>query len=91
MEIAFFSTHAFDRTFFDGANSSRRHELHYLEARLTPATCVLARNVPAVCAFVNDQLGAQVLERLAGEGTRLIALRSAGFNHVDLKVAQQLD
>jgi D-lactate dehydrogenase len=90
MLVAFFSTHAFDRLFFDSANSSRRHELHYLEARLTPATCVLTLNAPAVCAFVNDQLSDDVLERLAAGRTRLIALRSAGFNHVDLKAAHKL-
>jgi D-lactate dehydrogenase len=90
MHVAFFSAHAFDRLFFDGANSSRRHELHYLEARLTPATCILALDAPAVCAFVNDQLSADVLERLAAGRTRLIALRSAGFNHVDLKAAHKL-
>ena len=87
MLVAFFSTHPFDRAFFDAANRSRRHDLHYLEARLTPATCVLAQDAPAACAFVNDQLGAEVLERLAAGCTRLIALRSAGFNHVDLKAA----
>src|SRR5687767_5668546 len=90
MLVAFFSTHPFDRAFFDAANRSRRHDLHYLEARLTPATCVLAQDAPAACAFVNDQLGAEVLERLAAGRTRLIALRSAGFNHVDLKAAQKL-
>jgi D-lactate dehydrogenase len=90
MRVAFFSTHAFDRLFFDAANRLRQHDLHYVEARLTPATCVLARDAPAVCAFVNDQLTADVLEQLAGGGTRLIALRSAGFNHVDLTAARTL-
>jgi len=90
MLVTFFSTHSFDRAFFDDANRRRGHDLHYLEARLTPATCVLARDAPAVCVFVNDQLGADVLERLASDRTRLIALRSTGFNHVDLKAARKL-
>ena len=90
MRIAFFSTHAFDRQFFDEANHGRGHDLHYLEARLTPATAALARDSPAVCAFVNDQLNASVLDTLAAGGTRLIALRSAGFNHVDVPRAREL-
>jgi D-lactate dehydrogenase len=90
MRIAFFSAHPFDRTYFDRANAGGRHELHYIEARLTPVTSALAHGFPAVCAFVNDQLDAPVLEALAAGGTRLIALRSAGFNHVDLPAARQL-
>ena len=90
MRIAFFSTHAFDRQFFDDANRAHAHGLHYLEARLTAATATLAAGFPAVCAFVNDQLDATVLAALSAGGTRLVALRSAGFNHVDLARAQQL-
>jgi D-lactate dehydrogenase len=90
MRIAFFSTHAFDRQFFDDANRVHHHALHYLEARLSGATTALADGFPAVCAFVNDQLDANVLSALRAGGTRFIALRSAGFNHVDLPRAQQL-
>lgn len=90
MRVAVFSTHTFDRQFLDQANVNRGHDLHYLEARLTPATCALARDCPAVCAFVNDQLNADVLALLASGGTRMIALRSAGFNHVDLRKAREL-
>lgn len=90
MRIAFFSAHAYERRFFDAANAGHGHELHYIEARLTPLTAALARGYPAVCAFVNDQLGADVLDALAGGGTRLVALRSAGFNHVDLGRAREL-
>ena len=90
MRVAFFNTHAFDRQFFDEANAGRRHELHYIEARLTAATSALAQGHPAVCVFVNDQLDAAVLNNLAAGGTRMIALRSAGFNHVDLVRAREL-
>jgi D-lactate dehydrogenase len=90
MRIAFFSTHPFDRQFFDEANHAHRHDILYLEARLTPATSPLAAGATAVCAFVNDDLGADVLTRLQGGGVRLIALRSAGFNHVDLPRAFEL-
>ena len=90
MRVAFFSTHQFDRQFFDEANAGHRHALHYLEPRLTAPTAVLAQGHPVVCAFVNDQLDATVLNLLATGGTRMIALRSAGFNHVDLAAAGSL-
>jgi D-lactate dehydrogenase len=90
MRIAFFSTHPFDRRFFDEANADRHYDLHYLEPRLTTATTVLAHGHPVVCAFVNDTLDAAVLSQLAAGGTRMVALRSAGFNHVDLTAAQSL-
>lgn len=90
MRVAFFNTHRFDRDFFDEANADHRHELHFIEARLTSATSALADGFPAVCAFVNDQLDATVLGALNRGGTRLIALRSAGFNHVDVAKAREL-
>jgi D-lactate dehydrogenase len=90
MRVAFFSTHEFDRTFFDAANAIRHHELYYVDARLTPASAVMAAGATATCAFVNDQLNADVLQALAAGGTRLIALRSAGFNHVDVGAARTL-
>ena len=90
MRVAFFSTHPFDRESFDEANARHRHDLHYFDARLSLATTVLARGFPAVCAFVNDQLDATVLMALAEGGTRMIALRSAGFNHVDVGKAREL-
>ena len=90
MRIGFFSTHAFDRQFFDEANGRRRHELQYFEARLTPATTALAQGYPAVCAFVNDRLDGPVLNALAAGGVRMIALRSAGFNHLDVEAARGL-
>ena len=90
MRTAFFSAHGFDREFFDAANQAHGHDLHYFESRLTPPTSGLARDFPAVCAFVHDQLSAPVLAGLAAGGTRLLALRSAGFNHVDLAEALRL-
>lgn len=90
MRVAFFSAKPYDRHFFVAANRQAGHELHFFESRLTPETCVLAVKVDAICAFVNDQLDAAVLPRLVGQGVRLLALRSAGFNHVDLNLAQQL-
>lgn len=89
MKVAVFSTKPYDRKFLDAANESEGHELVYLEARLVPATAPLADGCEAVCAFVNDQLDRDVLATLAGGGTRLVALRSAGFNNVDLPAAAE--
>lgn len=88
MKIAVFSTKAYDRRVLDGANSGHGHELSYFEARLTQETVGLAAGYEAVCPFVNDELDAGVVDALAEGGTRLITLRSAGFNHVDLVAAQ---
>jgi D-lactate dehydrogenase len=90
MKVAVFSAKPYDRTFFLAANRPAGHELVFFEPRLTSQTCPLANEFPAVCAFVNDQLDAHVLLTLSKQGTKLIALRCAGFNHVDLEVADQL-
>ena len=93
MRVAVFSTRSYDREFLEAANASPEvdgHELVLLEARLTEATASLANGFPAICAFVNDQLSGPVLRALVEGGTRLIALRSAGFNHVDLAAAGEL-
>ena len=84
MRVAIFSTKSYDRAFLEAANATYRHELVFFEPRLTEETTALAARFPAVCVFVNDQLSATVLNTLAGQGTRLIALRSAGFTNVDL-------
>jgi D-lactate dehydrogenase len=89
MRIALFSTKPYDRVSFEEANAGHAHELHYFEPRLTDETVRLADGFDAVCAFVNDQVDAGVVEALAGGGTELILLRSAGFNHVDLRAAAE--
>ncbi len=90
MRIAFFSSKPYDRQSFTAASGDHRHEMVFLEPRLTPETAPLAAGFPVVCAFVNDRLDRSVLERLAEGGTRLVALRSAGFNHVDVPAARAL-
>lgn len=91
MKIAVFSTQDFEREFFDAANASFRHELVYFSERLHDRTAQLAAGFPAVCAFITDQLDRATLTTLAVEGVRLVALRSAGFNNVDLAAAGKLD
>ena len=87
MEIAVFSAKPYDRAYLDRANQARGHELYYLEPRLDVNTAQLAVGCPAVSIFVNDTATRPVLERLAAGGSRMLALRSAGFNHVDLAAA----
>lgn len=90
MKIAVFSTKPYDEKYLRAANREAGHELHFFEARLTRATAPLAEGFPAVSVFVNDQPNAEVLEILHAGGTRMLALRSAGFNHVDLDKAWSL-
>jgi len=90
MKVAFFSARPFEQTFFEHANANRHHELVLLEAGLNLKTAPLANGFPAVCAFVNDQIDREVLEHLAEGGTRLVALRCAGFNNVDVEAAESL-
>lgn len=89
MRVAVFSTRPHDELYLNQANASQ-HQLVFFETRLSPATSRLALGSLAVCAFVNDDLSRPVLELLHQGGVRLIALRSAGFNHVDLLAAQEL-
>src|SRR5262245_10933358 len=89
MRVAVFSTKNYDRAFLEAANAAYGHALVFFEPRLTEETTALAAQSPAVCVFVNEQLSATVLNKLAGQGTRLIALRSAGFNDVDLIAARE--
>ncbi|MCW5775709.1 MAG: 2-hydroxyacid dehydrogenase [Phycisphaeraceae bacterium] len=84
MRIALFSARGFDREFFDRANARHGHEIVYFEAGLDSRTAGLAAGYACVCPFVNDCLDDATIESLARGGTRLLALRSAGFNHVDL-------
>jgi D-lactate dehydrogenase len=91
MDVSVFSSKPYDRRFLDAANArlAHPHRLSYLEAGLGAETVVLAQGSQAVCVFVNDVVDAAVLDKLAGAGIRLVALRSAGFNNVDLAAARQ--
>lgn len=91
MDIAVFDTRSYDREALDAANARYGHQLRYYEPRLDARTAALARGVPVVCPFVNDIVDADTLRILHDGGTRLLALRSAGYNHVDLDTAAALD
>ena len=90
MKVAFFSTKPYDKQTFSTVSESHRHELTFFEPRLNLATAALAKGFPAVCIFINDDLGEATLQQIAATGTQVIALRCAGFNNVDLKAAQKL-
>lgn len=90
MHVTFFNSKPYDQQFFTEANPAHGHELQFLEVPLNAKTAVLAQGAEAVCLFVNDVADAAVLHLLAGMGVRLLALRCAGFNNVDLKAAAAL-
>ncbi len=90
MRVAVFSARPYDRAHLDRGNARAGHVLVYFDAHLDAATSQLARGFEVVSAFVNDRLDAAVLRSLAEGGTRLVALRCAGFNQVDLAVAAEL-
>ena len=90
MKVAVFDTHRFDREALENANAGFGHDLTFFEPRLTHDTAALAARFEAVCCFVNDKLDAETLSVLHDGGVRLIALRCAGFNHVDLAACSRL-
>ncbi len=86
--VAFYDTKPYDREYFPAAGATETWRFH--DFRLTADTVTTADGATAVCAFVNDRLDRACLEKLAAGGVRHIALRSAGFNHIDLAAAQAL-
>lgn len=92
MKVAVFGTKRYDREYLERFNAETQagHELIFREERLSATTMAAAAGCGAVCVFVNDDVSARVLEGLAELGVKGIALRCAGFNNVDLKIAQRL-
>lgn len=88
MKISFFSTKPYDRTYFEKYKGDL--SIRFLEPQLDETTFNLAQGSDAVCVFVNDRLNADVLEQLAAMNIKLVALRCAGFNNVDLEAARRL-
>ncbi|GMR05634.1 MAG: 2-hydroxyacid dehydrogenase [Gammaproteobacteria bacterium] len=90
LKLAIFSTKPYDREFLEQENAEFGYELVFFETRLSSETRLLAQDFPAVSVFVNDDIDRAVLAALAEGQTRLIALRCAGFNNVDLAAAREL-
>jgi len=90
MNVTVFNNKPYVEQFFKRANAKFNHELVFLEEHLSGASAAQAAGSQAVCIFVNDIADASVLERLKTIGVKLIALRCAGFNNVDLSAAEKL-
>ena len=87
LKIAFFDSKEYDRSSFELANSDERFDIRYYETRLTEDTCRLAEGCDVVCVFVNDDINSRVIDILSEMGVKLIALRCAGYNNVDVEHA----
>ena len=87
MKIAFFDAKTYDRPSFDRFGGEQGVEFKYLETKLNEDTVELAAGADGVCVFVNDTVNAAVIDRLCELGVKMIALRCAGFNNVDMKHA----
>lgn len=89
MKIVCFSTQPYDKEFLDRYNDSFGFEIEYFETQLNQNTANLAAGANAVCIFVNDRADSTTIHLLAKHGVKVIALRCAGFNNVDLEAAKQ--
>lgn len=94
MRILFYNTAAYDKKSFENtrAGNMERYggiQIEYLETDLAPETAALAKGFTAVCAFVNSNLGTDTINVLAKNGVRLILMRCAGFNNVDIETAKK--
>ncbi|AXQ13491.1 lactate dehydrogenase [Shewanella algae] len=90
MKIGFFSAKRYDMQHFSRTNEAFGAQIEYFDVRLCMQTVKLAYGFEVICAFVNDELNDEVLTELAANGTRIIAMRCAGFNNVDLDAAKRL-
>ncbi|AWN42891.1 2-hydroxyacid dehydrogenase [Methylobacterium durans] len=89
MQVAMFSAKNYERALLNELNSGHGHDLVYFDALLEPETASLAAGFPAISVFVNDSVNRDVLQRLAHGGTKLVATRCTGFNHIDLDAAEE--
>ncbi len=90
MKLALFSAKHYDTVHFNKTNSDFNFDIDFFDSRLTIKTAKLSYGCEVVCAFVNDDLDREVLTELTTNGTKLIAMRCAGFNNVDLEAAKEL-
>lgn len=90
MRVAVFSTKDYDRQYLTAANAAAAHEIEFFETPLNSLTATAASDYDCVSAFVNDHIDRAVLEILSAGRTRLVAMRCAGYNNVDLEAARVL-
>ncbi len=87
IKVAFYDTKAYDKPSFEELAEKNNIEFRFLETKLNADTVSLAKGCDAVCVFVNDDVNKEVIDRLYYYGVKLIALRSAGYNNVDVRSA----
>jgi len=90
INISFFSTQPYDKVFFTKVNEQFGFKLQFFETHLGPHIVNTVENNSVVCVFVNDKVNEEVVTKLAAKGVKLIALRCAGFNNVDLAACDKL-
>jgi D-lactate dehydrogenase len=88
-KVTFFSTQAYDKVFFEKYNIDFGYELEFFETQLNEQTAKLIQDTDVVCVFVNDVVNEFVIKKLAKKDVKIIALRCAGFNNVDLEAAKK--
>ncbi len=89
MKIIFFSAKPYDKVFFNQFNQNHNFEIEYYDTHLGPHIVNIVDHAEAVCVFVNDKLTEPVIKVLSEKGVKIIALRCAGFNNVDLEAAKK--
>jgi len=89
MKISLFSAKQYDKDYFEKVNKSFGFEIEYFDTHLGPHIINAIEDTDAVCVFVNDKVDAKVIENLAAKHVKIIALRCAGFNNVDLEAAKK--
>ena len=87
IKVAFYDAKAYDRPSFEYYGGQNDMQFRFLETKLNEDTADLAKGCEAVCVFVNDTVNADVIDRLYENGVKIIALRSAGYNNVDIRHA----
>lgn len=88
MKIVFFGTKPYDRESFDRVNQTHGFDIHYHKSHLNAENAILVQGAKAACIFVNDTADAAAIDALHQQGVKLLALRCAGYNNVDLKAAE---
>ncbi len=88
MKIAFYGTKPYDKIWFEPMSENYGFDIHFIEAACNPETIFMAKGHDAICIFVNDYVDAQMIETLYDMKVKAILLRSAGFNNVDVKAAE---
>lgn len=88
MKIAFYGTKPYDKIWFEPMGKEYGFDIHFIEAACSRETIFMAKGHDAICIFVNDYVDAEMINALYEMKVKAILLRSAGFNNVDVKAAE---